>query len=175
MLGVCNQRTMETKARLVLQEYCPECLRNNMSAIPIERLIKAMGLDIEYQYLSKNGDKVLGKLICYDGLTPYYDMELHQYLFLQVSANTILVDARLEEQENKGRYRFTLAHELAHWILHREMIISDRTEAAFIEGVHNSKMEGQADYFASALLMPMGTVKKYFIPSLAKDIAVLNL
>lgn len=85
------------------------------------------------------------------------------------------MDARLEEQENKGRYRFTLAHELAHWILHREMIISDRTEAVFIEGVHNSKMEGQADYFAFALLMPMGTVKKYFIPSLAKDIAVLNL
>lgn len=72
MLGVCNQRTMETKARLVLQEYCHECLRN-MSAIPIERLIEAIGLDIEYQYLSKNGDKVLGKLICYDGITPYYD------------------------------------------------------------------------------------------------------
>lgn len=58
MLGVCNQRTMETKARLVLQEYCHECLRN-MSAIPIERLIEAMGLDIEYQYLSKNGDSLL--------------------------------------------------------------------------------------------------------------------
>ena len=161
MLGVCNQRTMETKARLVLQEYCHECLRN-ISAIPIERLIEAMGLNIEYQYLSKNGDKVLGKLICYDGITPYYDMELNQYMFLQVSANTILVEVRLADQENKGRYRFTLAHELAHWILHREMILSDKTEAAFIDGIHNSKMESQADYFASALLMPMGAIKKYY-------------
>lgn len=83
-------------------------------------------------------------------------------MFLHVSAKTILVEVRLSEQDNKGRYRFTLAHELAHWILHKEMILSDNTEAAFIDGVHDTRMEKQADYFASALLIPMGTVKKYY-------------
>lgn len=161
MLGVCNQRTMDTKSRMILTEYCPECLRD-MTAIPIERVIEAMGLDIDYQYLTKNGDKVLGKLICSDGITPYYDMEVRRYMFLQVSAKTILVEVRLSEQDNQGRYRFTLAHELAHWILHKELILSANTEAAFIDGVHDTRMEKQADYFASALLMPMGAIKKYY-------------
>lgn len=174
MLGVCNQRTMETKARMVLEEYCPECLRN-ITAIPIEQLIEAMGLDIDYQYLTKNGDKVLGKLICSDGVTPYYDMELQKYMFLQVSAKTILVEVRLSEHDNKGRYRFTLAHELAHWILHKELILSDNTEAAFIDGVHNTRMEKQADYFASALLMPMGAVKKYYYSLFGKGYSRSNL
>lgn len=174
MLGVCNQRTMDTKSRMVLEEYCPECLRD-MTAIPIERVIEAMGLDIDYQYLSKNGDKVLGKLICSDGVTPYYDMELRRYMFLQVSAKTILVEVRLSEQENKGRYRFTLAHELAHWILHREKILSDNTEAAFIDGVHDTRMEKQADYFASALLMPMGAVKKYYYSLFGKGFSRSDL
>jgi hypothetical protein len=174
MLGVCNQRTMETKARMVLEEYCPECLRN-IAAIPIEQLIEAMGLDIDYQYLTKNGDKVLGKLICSDGVTPYYDMELQKYMFLKVSAKTILVEVRLSEHDNKGRYRFTLAHELAHWILHKELILSDNTEAAFIDGVHNTRMEKQADYFASALLMPMGAVKKYYYSLFGKGYSRSNL
>ena len=96
MLGVCNYRTMEAKARLVLSQYCFKNLRD-ASAIPIEQLIEALGLEIDYQYLTKDGQKILGKLICVDGYTPYYDMELHQYMLLKVKADTILVEARLAE------------------------------------------------------------------------------
>lgn len=161
MLGVCNHRTMEAKSRMILEKYCSEYLWN-MEAIPIEKLIEAIGIDIEYQHITKDGQKILGKLICTDGVTPYYDMDQQKYLFLEVHANTIIIEARLLEQESQGRYRFTLAHELAHWILHKEDIISAQNEAAYIDGAHNNKMENQADYFASALLMPLPVIKKYY-------------
>lgn len=83
-------------------------------------------------------------------------------MFLEVRANTIIVEARLLDQENQGRYRFTLAHELAHWLLHKEYIISAQNEAAYIDGTHSNKMEKQADYFASAILMPVAIIKKYY-------------
>ena len=161
MLGVCNHRIMEVKTRMILEKFCPDCLWH-MKAIPIEKLIEAFGIEIEYQYLTKDGQKILGKLICTDGVTPYYDMDQQKYLFLEVHANTIFVEARLLEQENQGRYHFTLAHELAHWILHKEEIVSAQNEAAFIDGLHNTRMEKQADYFASALLMPVQAIKKYY-------------
>ena len=162
MLGVYNQRTMEAKARMILNKYCPECL-NKPTEVPLEKLAEALGIDIEYQYLTKKGEKVLGKLICTDGLTPYYDMELGEYRLLNVSANTIIIEARLaDNEENRGRYRFTLAHEIAHWLIHRENIVSNSVEAAFDEEKHNTQMEKQADFFASALLMPSVPVKRYF-------------
>lgn len=162
MLGLYNYRTMEAKARQIISQHCPECMYK-MSAVPIEWLAeKAFGLSIDYQHLTKNGERVLGKLICTDGLTPYYDMELQQYAFLQVYAKTILVEVRLLENGHNGRCRFTVAHELAHWILHREMIVQSNHEAALDESINDVKMEQQADYLASALLMPLGAVKRYF-------------
>lgn len=173
MLGVCNYRTMEAKARLILSQHCSKNLRE-MSAIPIEQLIEALGLDIDYQYLTKNGDSILGKLICMDGYTPYYDMELHQYMLLKVKANTILVEVRLAEQENQGRYRFTLAHELAHWLIHRELYISQKSEAAFSDGA-NDAIEKQADYLASAILMPLASVKRYYYTLMGKGYSTSDL
>jgi len=119
---------MEAKSRMILEKYCLKYLWH-MKAIPIENIIESLGIEIEYQHLTRDGQKILGKLVCTDGITPYYDMEHKKYMFLEVKANTIIVEARLLEQENQGRYRFTLAHELAHWILHREEITSSQNEA----------------------------------------------
>jgi hypothetical protein len=153
---------MEAKARQIILRYCPECM-DGSTAVPIEKLAEqAFGLEIEYQNLTKRGDKILGKLICTDGLTPYYDMDLKQYALMEVRAKTIMVESRLADEGNRGRYRFTVAHELAHWILHREQIIQMGREAAFDEDLHDGKMERQADYLSSALLMPLGAVKMRF-------------
>lgn len=162
MLGVCNYRTMEAKARQIISQHCPDCVCGQ-KAVPIERLAeKGYGLEIEYQNLTKHGERILGKLICNDGLTTYYDTELGKYAFMMVNAGTILVEARLMENGQNGRYRFTVAHELAHWILHKEMIAQSGHEAAFDESISDVKMEQQADYLASAILMPLGSVKRYF-------------
>lgn len=158
MLNVVDRRSIEARSRMLLEKYCPDNLRDH-SAIPIEHLVEKLGLDIEYQYLTKLGEDVLGKLVCTDGLTPYYDMDERKYMLLQVKANTIIIEVRLADKPDKGRYRFTVAHELAHWLLHKSKIIE--SEAALTES-GNSEMERQADYMASALLMPINSVKGHF-------------
>lgn len=158
MLNIVERRSIETRSRMLLEKHCPEILLE-YSATPIERLAELLGLDIEYQYLTKRGEGVLGKLICTDGLTPYYDMDEQQYMLLEVKADTIIIEVRLADRADEGRYRFTVAHELAHWLLHKNKISGG--EAALSEN-GNIEMELQADYMASALLMPISSIKKYF-------------
>ncbi len=158
MLNIVDRRSIETRSRMLLEKYCPENLRDH-SAIPIERLAEKLGLDIEYQYLTKFGEDVLGKLVCTDGLTTYYDMDEQRYMLLKVKADTIIIEVRLADRADEGRYRFTVAHELAHWLLHKSKIVEG--EAAFTES-GNTEMERQADFMASTLLMPLNSVKRYF-------------
>lgn len=158
MLNIIDRRSIETRSRMLLEKHYPEILRD-FSATPIERLAEMLGLDIEYQYLTKHGEGVLGKLICTNGLTPYYDMDEQRYMLLEVKADTIIIEVRLADKADQGRYRFTVAHELAHWLLHKNRIVEG--EAAFTES-GNTEMERQADFMASALLMPLNSVKRYF-------------
>lgn len=160
MLNIVDRRSIETRSRMLLEKYCPDNLRD-YSAIPIERLAEKLGLDIEYQYLTKFGEDILGKLVCTDGLTPYYDMDEQQYMLLKVKADTIIIEVRLADRADEGRYRFTVAHELAHWLLHKKRIVGENDEAAFT-GLENTEMERQADFMASTLLMPLNSIKRYF-------------
>ena len=162
-----NSKIIEVKARSLLEQYCRDELITGES-IPVENIAEALGLIIDYQYLTKDGKSVLGKVICSNGLTPYYDMEEKGYRLLEVRTGTILIEARLIEEDNIGRYRFTLAHEIGHWIMHKDLINEGKAEAAFEDKVHSSAIERQADYFASALLMPAASVKKQYYKTVTK-------
>lgn len=72
---------------------------------------------------------------------------------------TVRVDARLDPTVHPtmlGRYRYTLAHEAAHWCLHRRLFLRDTAAPAFVCRAAHAKrpVEWQADYFAAHLLMP---------------------
>lgn len=81
----------------------------------------------------------------------------------------IFIDESLDPEENpvrEGRYRFTLAHEGGgHWRLHQHLIKEDTAQASlfgddgapkFICRSSHAKerVEWQADFYASCLLMP---------------------
>ena len=81
----------------------------------------------------------------------------------------IVIDESLDPEENptkEGRYRFTLAHEGdGHWRLHRHLFAKDPTQAALFGGSAapsivcrssqaKERVEWQADFYASCLLMP---------------------
>ncbi len=84
----------------------------------------------------------------------------------------VRIDTRLDPSENPprlGRYRFTLAHEIGHWRLHRSYYREDPAQAALFDGrgqpavvcrAGDKKIpvEWQADTFASYLLMPKALV-----------------
>ena len=127
-----TEQTMESIARRVLDAYDERLYRGQPRAIPIEDIIERHGLTLEFQYLRKNG-RILGKTVFDTGLEAVYDMELGEYTLFPVKAGTILIDASLcEEETSTGRLRFTEAHELSHWILHKGLYVG--TAAACRQG-----------------------------------------
>ena len=97
-----------------------------------------------------------------------YDLEItDQGLFADPSflggisfeTNTIFVNASIEDHE--GRYTFTIAHEIGHHVLHKDMydeLISDRSQIMCREEKKKPLIERQADRFAAALMMPRQTI-----------------
>lgn len=153
--------TLEQIARRILTAYDPDLYYGRPRAVPIEAMIEWHGLSLEYQYLRKNGS-ILGKTIFDDGLEAVYDMERQKYVLFPVRAGTILIDAALCEEEPNGRLRFTCAHELAHWVLHKSLYTGSGDTAALDTGAEDSDLEVQANLLGSALLMPMPQVKRCF-------------
>ena len=153
---------IENIARRVLTAYDSRLYYGKPAAIPIEDLIESNGLSLEYQYLRKNG-RILGKTIFDDGLEAVYDMERHEYTLFAVRAGTILIDASLcGEEANTGRFRFTCAHELAHWCLHKKLYMGTGESAALMPTAEETDMEFQANLLGSAILMPRAQVKRAF-------------
>jgi len=81
----------------------------------------------------------------------------------------IVIDESLDPEENpskEGRYRFTVAHEGGgHWRLHRYLFANDPAQAILFGGQATpsvicrssqakERVEWQADFYASCLLMP---------------------
>ena len=71
----------------------------------------------------------------------------------------------LEYPTKEGRYRFTVAHELGHWELHRHYFLADVAQISLFEeepkppivcrtSSRKDPMEWQADHFAGYFLMP---------------------
>jgi hypothetical protein len=67
-----------------------------------------------------------------------------------------------EGMASRGRVRFTQAHELGHYILHRQHRESFQcSDADMLNWSNDDKnIEGQADLFASYLLMPLDDYRK---------------
>lgn len=113
--------TVEAIARKILMEYDSSLLSGEPRPIPIEAIIEVkFDLILEYHILRKNG-AVLGETIFDDGPVILYDMDERSYKIIAVRKGTILIDERLCETRSIGRLRFTCAHELAHWVLHKNL------------------------------------------------------
>jgi hypothetical protein len=90
-----------------------------------------------------------------------------------MTEKTVRVDKSLDPvlfPRIKGRNRFTLAHEVGHWQLHRRYYTPDAAQGVFFNGQgkpafvcrssESSKpVEWQANYFAAHLLMPSNLLR----------------
>jgi Zn-dependent peptidase ImmA (M78 family) len=82
--------------------------------------------------------------------------------------NRIVIDESLDPDANpaqEGRYRYTAAHEVGHWRLHRGLFGRDLSQTSLLDGnpqpsvicrssQGKTRIELQADLYASCLLMP---------------------
>jgi hypothetical protein len=85
-----------------------------------------------------------------------------------IDAEAVLIDCSLDPDKNPsmaGRYRFSVAHEIGHWRLHRSYVAKDSAQRSLFDGSSEptvicrsseakEPIEWQADFFASCLLMP---------------------
>ncbi|WP_342723970.1 ImmA/IrrE family metallo-endopeptidase [Bradyrhizobium sp. B097] len=120
--------------------------------VPVEKLVKALGARVEY--------------------TPFDD-ELSGMAFIRDGKPVIGVNSN----HHPNRQRFTIAHELAHVVLHRSKleatVLVDKgrnflpRDSVSAEGI--DPLEIQANAFASELLMPERLVRQVLAES-SRDI-----
>jgi IrrE N-terminal-like domain len=67
------------------------------------------------------------------------------------------------------RQRFTVAHELAHYILHRDLIKSVVTDDTMYRSALPSGYETQANQLAADILMPVRLVRSYWEKGLSQE------
>ena len=80
-------------------------------------------------------------------------------ILIRKSDNKVLMG--INNSENSGRMRFTIAHELGHFILHpRDNVTIDYRDRQ----TSNNKLQKEklVDFFAANLLMPESLIKKDF-------------
>lgn len=125
-----RKEALEAIARKVISVYDPRLL-DTPAPIPVDSIIeKAYGLTLEFQYIRNNG-RILGETVFEDAMIPIYDRENgNGYKLVPVKAGTVIIDAGLLHNRGGGRFRFTCAHELAHWVLHKELYTSIGETAA---------------------------------------------
>lgn len=156
---------LETIARNELKKYKPSLVVGEPRAIPIEDMVERYyRLDVEYRFLRKN-DSALGCTVFDDTLLPIWNADEKRYELLPVKSGTIVISAALLDSKTDGRLRFTFAHELAHWLIHRELYSGGSVAAASAVKTsleENHAVERQADILATALLMPRNQVKRAF-------------
>lgn len=67
----------------------------------------------------------------------------------------------VNDKHSHNRQRFTIAHEIAHYILHREKIGDKLTDNAMYRSKLSNVFERQANILASEILMPVHFVMQF--------------
>ena len=110
-------------------------------------------------------ERYLGLRLLYDDLHKVFGRDVLGAVYVESKA--ICINERLFESSSEGRLVFTIAHEVGHWVLHRQYIEAqekDGSRQIIVSKKGNSKdtIEWQADYFASCLLMPEKEIREAF-------------
>lgn len=141
-----------------------------------------LGLELKFLPICEDG-KTLGYMVFKPVQIIIYNIYEGTKQQLNISEPSVIVDSELSDNTKEiGRFRFTCAHEAAHWILHRDVFLQDSYKPVISdsEDIFNDKynedyqdniandirMEWQANYLGGALLMPKKTITKVFLNTL---------
>lgn len=147
-----HEKQIERAADLLLAEYAETVEPVSEPPVPVEELVGTV-LQMRHRFLDMKA------------LFPFADV--HGAIWFEDAL--IGVDALLNPDSfprRRGRYHFTLAHEIGHWRLHRQYFIknpgerllfddgSTRPDVVCRSSERKKPVEWQADAFAAYLLMP---------------------
>lgn len=118
---ILSAAELEKIGEALVSDFCPEVL-SEPQEVDIEAFAEIyMELNQDIQYLSHNG-VYLGMMVFNDtDRLPVYDPVANEAKYVSESANTVVIDKTLlDDERNIHRYRFTMAHEAAgHAVLHK--------------------------------------------------------
>jgi IrrE N-terminal-like domain len=152
---------IEKEAALLLAEFNIGRGRSLVAPVPVEEVLEThLKLTLDFDDLHTR----LG--------IPMVGGEPEVFGALWVNSREVFVDQSLDPTENpqmEGRYLFTVSHEIGHWRLHRDQLASADHPDLFKESAKpgvvicrssqaKKRVEWQADYFASCLLMPRALI-----------------
>ena len=115
-------------------------LDNDMYKIPIDVISIAKSNDIKVFEASL--DKKISGAIRYNKATDKFEILINK-------------------NDAKVRQRFTIAHEIGHFFLHKEMLKDDEIHVDILYRMTNEQ-EKEVDYFAGALLMNKTLLEKAY-------------
>ena len=152
---------IEAAAKRLLTDYAHAKAPVGEPPVPIERILGFLGLRQEmhdlYSLLNieRDHDSELLGAICFN-------------------SKRVLVHEAIDPEKRswlEGRYNFTLAHEVGHWVLHRRFFPDNSEQLSFLDNAvkpaivcrkreDKHPIEIQANKFAAGLLMPAALLAK---------------
>jgi hypothetical protein len=153
-----HEKQIEQDVDLLLAEYAKTIEQVSKPPVPVEELVGTV-LQLRHRFLDMKA------------LFPFADV--HGAIWFE--EGLIGVDSLLNPDSfprRRGRYHFTLAHEIGHWRLHRQFYMknpcerllfddgSTRPDVVCRSSERKKRVEWQADTFAAYLLMPREMVKR---------------
>lgn len=174
---------LEEYAENLIRDFSPDNL-HNPSAVDVDRFIEYyLGLNIDFRHISYDR-VILGMTAFSDGVIEVLNVNTNQPESMFLKRRTVIIDTSLSLKRNVKRRRFTMAHEASHWLLHRKALapenpfgnigaFQNQFLAAKLGKVDYSRsekerndierMERQADFLASAILMPRPALRETYI------------
>lgn len=154
---------LEYIANNILNHYDKNLLKSQPSEIPIEEIIEFdYGIILEYKDLSKN-KTIHGLTVFENSVIPIFNKKINQYEAYSAKAGTIIIDNSLLDERKERRRRFTMAHELAHWIMHKEHYVKSQSLACKTDKMNDKVIEREADKLAASILMPKKKFNEVYI------------
>ena len=146
------EETIERDAEALLEQYTPKCMKIR-TPIPIDNIVeKYLKLRVEFNDLRR-----------LFGLPGHREPDIFGTIWLK--SGEIVIDESLDPEEyplREERYRFTLAHEVGHWRLHRPLVQdTQRSIVVCRSSQANERLERQANLYASCILMPRKLVMEW--------------
>jgi Zn-dependent peptidase ImmA (M78 family) len=127
---------------MAMLNYVPtaDVIKRRQADLPVDVTALARDFGIEVSYADLSDAQVAGKLV--------KDGERYR----------IVVNAA----DPPPRQRFTLAHEIAHYVLHRDLMGTEIADDAFYRSSLSSAEEIQANRLAAEILLPADQVKRAY-------------
>ena len=121
------------------QKECIENSQKSLLASPVNIVRLAKDLGVAEVLKSELGEKISGMI------------EKRDEGFVIIT----------NKAEPKVRRRFTIAHELAHFLLHRDQISDGITENTIYRSTLSNQYEVEANGLAADMLMPLDKIDEY--------------